>query len=104
MSRTGNKNHASPTSKSGFGNGIAHFAAGPIADETHGINGFLSWAGGDQHNIAFQILWAEQQAGNFLSNGDGFGQSSRTGSSTGQQPFAGFHNDMTSGTQCFNIP
>ena len=56
LHRAGNQNHTRATLGRGFGECVAHLAAGAVGDEAHRVERLLRGAGGDQNGFAFEIL------------------------------------------------
>src|ERR1019366_3830807 len=63
----------------GFGQRIAHLAAGTVGDVAHRVEGLLGGAGGDQHGLAFQVLPSARFALNGFHDGRGGGQPAGAG-------------------------
>ncbi len=77
MYRAGNQNHAGAAGGRGFGERVAHLAAGAIGDVAHRIERLLGGAGRNQHGLALQV--AALVGGAFDRSGDGFGVSQTSG-------------------------
>ncbi len=87
----------------GFGQRVAHLAAGAIGDVADRVERFLGGAGGDQHGLAFEI--AALVGGAFDGGGDGFGigQASGAGHAAGQIAAVGFDDDVAALDEGFQV-
>ena len=56
----GNQHHAGAARRGGFGQRVAHLAAGAVGDVAHRVERLLRGPGGDQHGLAFQVAASAQ--------------------------------------------
>jgi hypothetical protein len=85
------------------GDGVAHFAAGTIAEEPHGVQGFASAAGGDQDDFAGEVVAASQRVENRVGDGIGFGHAARADHAAGELAGAGLDDAHASLAKDFEI-
>ena len=68
-----NENDFGTTALRGFSEGIAHFSAGPIADEADWVQGLAGSASGDEHDFAGEVVTAAESDEGGVGDGVGLG-------------------------------
>jgi hypothetical protein len=68
----------------GFGQGVAHLAAGAVAEEADGVESLAGAAGGDQDDLACQVVEAAKGAEDGVGDGLGLGHAACAHHAAGQ--------------------
>ena len=87
----------------GFGEGVAHFAAGTIAEEADGIEGFAGASGGDEHDFAGEIVATAEGVEHGVGDGFGFGHAAGADHAAGELAGAGLDDAHAALAQDFKV-
>ncbi len=101
--RAGDQDHARAARGGGFGQRVAHLAAGTVGDVAHRVERLLGGAGGDQHGFAFQVAAPARFALDGLGDGLRIGQAARAGHAAGQVAALRLHDAVAAPAQRFQV-
>ena len=82
--RAADENDLGAAAVRGFGQRVAHLAAGAVAEEADGVESLARAAGGDEHDFAGQIVAAAKSAEDRAGDGLGLGHAARAHHAAGQ--------------------
>ena len=97
------ENDSCAAAAGGFGQGVAHFAAGAVADEANRIEGLARAAGGDQNDFASQIVAAAQRGEHRVGDGLRLGHAAGADHAAGQIAGSGLDDAHAALAQHFKI-
>src|ERR1039458_3848528 len=89
----------------GFGEGVAHLAAGAVAEKADGVDGLAGASGGDEDGLAVKVLCGRGLQGGEHGLGDGVdvGEAAGAGHAAGEVAAAGFYDGDAAGLKYRDI-